>query len=176
MTFAAKTAPKQRGAHTRGRPFQRGCSGNPSGKPRGTRNRATILLETITHGDLDAIIATIVDKAKAGDLVAAKLILDRVAPPPKSRTVSVELSPIGQWDGGDTALQSYRTIIEAVASSQISPAEGLELTSLIEAHRAVVKELRPEAMHREPTAKELAQQKQQMVEATAAWERISLKL
>ena len=101
------------------------------------------------------------EKAKSGDLVAAKLILDRAAPAPKSRTVSVELQPIGRWNGADTVLQSYRIVIEAVAGGQILPAEGLELSALIEVQRATVKELRPHAMHREPTPKELAEQKPQ---------------
>ncbi len=39
---AENTAPKQRG-----RPFQKGQSGNPAGKPPGTRHRVTQLVEVI---------------------------------------------------------------------------------------------------------------------------------
>jgi hypothetical protein len=42
---AENTAQEQR---KRGRPFQKGMSGNPGGKPTGTRNKATLLLDGIS--------------------------------------------------------------------------------------------------------------------------------
>ena len=45
------------------------------------------------------------------------------------------------------------------SSGNVSPAEGLELVAVIEAQRAAVEQLRPEAMDREPTPEELADQK-----------------
>ena len=144
---------------TRGRPFQKGASGNPAGRPHGVRNKLSLMLETITDNDLIAIMAVVKKKAKKGDLVAAKIIFDRVAPPPKGRTFELDLPAIGRWNGNDTVLRANRAIIEAVATGTVSPAEGLDLTALVEAQRAAVKELRPEAMHREPTPEERAKQK-----------------
>lgn len=149
---AEKSAREQR---MRGRPFRKGESGNPSGKPPGTRNRSSLMMAAIEEGDLAAIIRTTVNKAKAGDLAAAKLILDRLVPAPKNRAVPVALPVIGQWDGAETVLQAYRAVIDAVAAAQISPAEALDLSALIEAHRTAVKDLRPYAMGREPTPEEI---------------------
>lgn len=134
-----------------------------------------MLLEAIADDDLQVIVAKIVAKAKAGDLVAAKLIFDRVAPAPKSRTVGIDLQAIGKWDGNEAILSAHRAIVEAVAGGDISPAEGLELVAVIEAQRAVVEKLRPAAMYREPTPKELLEQKRQDEEAAEAWERCRLK-
>lgn len=159
----------------RGRPFQKGVSGNPAGKPRGARNRASVMLEAIADADLQIIVRKIVEKAKAGDLVAAKLILDRVAPAPKSRTVGIDLQAIDKWDGSESVLSAHRAIVEAVAGGDISPAEALELVAVIEAQRAVVEKLRPAAMHREPTAKESLEQKRRAEEAAEAWETYRLK-
>jgi hypothetical protein len=56
-------------------------------------------------------------------------------------------------------LHAYRAIINAITDGLVSPAEGLQLASLIDAQRAVVKELQPGAMYSEPTAEQLAEQK-----------------
>jgi hypothetical protein len=45
MSNAENTAGKQRG-----RPFPKGQSGNPAGKPKGTRNAPTLALETLLDG------------------------------------------------------------------------------------------------------------------------------
>jgi Family of unknown function (DUF5681) len=102
LILADNSARDQR---ARGKPFQQGVSGNPAGKPKGARNRASAMLEAIDDDDLRAIVAKIVEKAKAGDLVAAKLIFDRVAPPPKSRTVSIDLPAIDKWDGNEAVCE-----------------------------------------------------------------------
>jgi hypothetical protein len=154
---AENTAQKQR---PRGKPFAKGVSGNPAGKPKGVRNRATALLEAIADEDLLAIVTKIVAKAKAGDLIAAKLILDRVAPAPKGRTVAIELPAIDEWNGTDACLSANRAIVLAVAGGHLSPAEGLELLALVEAQRAAVEKLRPVAMGRQPTPEEAEQQRQ----------------
>jgi Family of unknown function (DUF5681) len=166
------SAQKQR---TRGKPFRKGLSGNPAGKPKGVRNRASVLLEAIGDDDLQTILSTIISKAKAGDLVAAKLIFDRVAPASKSRTVDIDLQAIDKWDGNEAVLSAHRAIVEAVAGGDISPAEALELIAVIEAQRAVVERLRPAAMYREPTPEELVEQKERDKLAGEAWERCRLK-
>jgi hypothetical protein len=158
MTMSAEnTAQKQR---PRGKPFAKGVSGNPAGKPKGVRNKATALLEAIADDDLQAIVTKIVAKAKGGDLIAAKLILDRVAPQPKGRTVAIELPAIGEWNGTDAYLGANRAIVLAVAGGHVSPAEGLELVALVEAQCAAVEKLRPGAMGRQPTPEEAEQQRQ----------------
>lgn len=162
MTSAAKTAPKQPRPHKRGRPFRPGQSGNAAGRPKGARNRATALLEMISDADLKAIQAKIVDRAKAGDLTAAKLIFDRLVPLPKSRPVSIALPSIGQWDGAATVLRAYHEILGSVANGEISPEEAIELVSLVEAQRTVVKEICPSAMYPKPTAEQLAEQRRQL--------------
>src|SRR5690606_41062991 len=57
-----------------------GESGNPAGKPKGAIDRRSKWRAEL--GDaLPAILAKLVDAAKAGDTTAAGLILSRVAPP-----------------------------------------------------------------------------------------------
>lgn len=63
------------------KPFRPGQSGNPAGKPKGTRHRATMLAEQLLDGEAEAMIRTVIEKAKQGDMVALRLCLDRIVPP-----------------------------------------------------------------------------------------------
>ena len=58
--------------------FQPGVSGNPAGRVKGSGKIAE--LRAMLEPDIPAILKTVVDNAKDGDLSAAKLILDRVYP------------------------------------------------------------------------------------------------
>ena len=75
---AENTAGKQRG-----RPFQKGQSGNPDGRPKGSRNATTIALETLLDGQATALTQKAIDVALTGDMPALRLCLDRILPPRK---------------------------------------------------------------------------------------------
>src|SRR5216684_3551706 len=51
--------------------FLPGQSGNPAGKRPGTRNRATLIREAFAEGEEMVVARAVIDKAKAGDAVAA---------------------------------------------------------------------------------------------------------
>ncbi len=76
------TAPKQRG-----RPFPKGRSGNPQGRPPGARNAATVIAEQLLDGEAEALTRKAIDKAEEGDMTALRLCLDRVVPPRRERPV-----------------------------------------------------------------------------------------
>jgi hypothetical protein len=65
--------------------FVPGVSGNPAGKPPGARARATRLAEKLMAGDAEAVVNAVVTAAKGGDMTAARLVLDRIAPPCRGR-------------------------------------------------------------------------------------------
>jgi len=71
--------------HTR---FKKGMSGNPKGRPRGSRNLATVLASALrekvvvnengrrrTMSKLDAAVAQLVNKSASGDLVALRQLV-----------------------------------------------------------------------------------------------------
>src|SRR5688572_5346558 len=68
---------------TRGRPFSPGNSG----RPKGAKNKRTILVENIFAEDLEAIARAINAAAKDGDMQAARIIIDRLAPARRGRPV-----------------------------------------------------------------------------------------
>src|SRR5215207_9353524 len=80
------TEPKQRP-----RLFQPGQSGNPSGRPPGSRNKTTLAVDALLEGEAETLTRKAIELAKAGDLVALRLCLDRICPPRKERPVSFAL-------------------------------------------------------------------------------------
>lgn len=73
--------------------FQRGRSGNPSGRPRGAKTTVKLLAsEFISDDDVRQVMATVIAAAKGGDMTAAGMVLDRVLPKLRPST-----------DGGDGA-------------------------------------------------------------------------
>src|SRR5690348_18382849 len=78
----------------RGRPFEPGTSGNPKGRPKGSRNKAQLLLESMLEDDCEVILRKMVEKAKEGDPAALRLYVSRLLPVRRDRAVSFDLPDI----------------------------------------------------------------------------------
>jgi hypothetical protein len=78
----------------RRRPFSKGQPGNPAGKPKGVRNRATLAAEVLLEGEAKALTRKAIELGLAGDTTALRLCLERLIPPRKDRAVSLDLPPI----------------------------------------------------------------------------------
>jgi hypothetical protein len=120
---AENTAPIQRG-----RPFAPGQSGNPLGRPRGARNKATIMAEALLDDQAEGIIHKVIEKAMEGDTTALRLCLERLLPPRRDRSVGFELPPIGS--AGDV-LKASSSILAACADGALSPSEAAEIMDLL---------------------------------------------
>ena len=127
---AVNTAKKQRG-----KPFEKGKSGNPAGKPKGSRHKVTLLVEKLLDGDAEEVVKKCIAMAKGGDSVAIKLILDRILPARKDRPVSIDLLLIENLTDATKAMSK---ITNAVCGGEITPSEGQVLSAMIENYRKVV--------------------------------------
>jgi hypothetical protein len=121
----AKTA--RRG---RGRPFPKGMSGNPAGRPRGSRNRATRAAELLLDGEAEALTRKAVEMALAGDPAALRLCLDRTVAPRRDRAIELALPPI---HSAADILDAIKAVAAAVGRGTITPGEGFTLSQMIEA-------------------------------------------
>jgi hypothetical protein len=110
--------------------FKPGKSGNPSGKPKGTLHKATRAALEILEGDLEAITRVCIDKAKAGDLLAVKLILDKLLPNRRERSVNLKLPRVKAVQDLPKALEA---VMQAVAAGELTPGEGQALTTMLTA-------------------------------------------
>ena len=63
-----------------------------SGRPKGSRNKATIAIESLLQGQAEALTQTAVKQALKGDSVALRLCMERIAPGPKDQPMSFALS------------------------------------------------------------------------------------
>jgi hypothetical protein len=111
--------------------FQKGQSGNPAGKPKGARNRTTQAIDALFDGEADAITRKAIEMAKAGDTVALRLCLDRIAPVRKDRPVPFSLPPIQTTDD---LVRASAALLNAVANGELTPSEAAEIGRLVEAH------------------------------------------
>lgn len=119
----------------RGKPFRRGQSGNPQGRPVGARHRVTLAVEALLEGQHEALTQKAIELALTGDCSALRLCLDRIAPARKDSPVSFALPPI--TTAADTVGASAK-LLEAVAEGGVTPDEAGRVMALLTAHRALV--------------------------------------
>ena len=119
----------------RGGRFAPGTSGNPNGRPKGSRHKVTRAVEALLEGEAEAVTRKVIERALDGDTAAQKLILERIAPPKKDAPVTFDMPAL---DGAEALVNASRAVLEGVASGQLSPAEGKTIADLIETHARVV--------------------------------------
>lgn len=110
--------------------FVKGRSGNPAGRETGSRNRATLLAETMFDGEAEALARKAIERALEGDAAALKMCLDRVLAPRRERRIEAELPPLeGIADIGTVMLGVLRAAVEG----RITPSEAAKLAGTVEA-------------------------------------------
>lgn len=115
--------------------FAPGTSGNPAGKPRGVRHKSTVLLQALLEKGAQEIVETVITQAKAGDLTACRLVLDRLMPVAKERPIKIKLPEI--VTAADAAA-AQDAILQAVAAGELLPTEGTNLAGIVEARRKAI--------------------------------------
>ena len=115
--------------------FKPGQSGNPAGKPPGTRHKATLAAELLLDGESEKLTRKAVELAMEGNTIALRLCLERILPPRKDRPVSISLPKIEKLADASAALEA---ITKAISDGNITPTEAQTLASMIENYRRTV--------------------------------------
>ena len=124
-------APAAVEARQRGRPFRRGQSGNPRGRPKGARNTSTLLLEALLDGEAEKIGRKAIQLAKAGDGRALKACFDRLLPARRDRFVPFALPKMAT---AQDLPKASAALLAGVAKGEITPSEASELARLVDTH------------------------------------------
>lgn len=124
-----KTGRKQDGT------FQPGISGNPYGRPKGSRHKASLAVEELLEGEVEALTRAAIDKGKEGDARALRICLDRIAPARKDAPIRFKLPPI---NSAADIVSASSSLLDAVADGEVTPDEAGRVMALLTAHKALV--------------------------------------
>ena len=103
-----------------------------SGRPLGSRNKATLAIEGLLQGQAEALTQTALTKALEGDSVALRLCMDRIAPPPKDAAVTFSMPTMSNALDAAEAAGSVR---RAVSEGELTPIEASPVMGLIDSYR-----------------------------------------
>lgn len=129
-------APKRRGG------FQPGRSGNPAGRRPGSRHKITVLAEKLMAQDAQEIVTAVTSAAKAGDMTAARIVLDRLCPVRKGAPVRFSLPAM--TTAADVA-QAVSAVLAEVAAGNLTPDEAAQVVAIMEARRRALETTELEA-------------------------------
>src|ERR1039457_162803 len=111
--------------------FKKGSSGNPAGRPQGSRNKATLACEQLLDGKSEQLTAKLLEMALEGNIHAMRMCMDRTVPPRKERCINLDLRPISSVQ--DLPIQ-FQDITSAVAEGRITPGEAESLSNVLTSH------------------------------------------
>lgn len=102
-----------------------GQSGNPKGRAKGSENPATKLRKMIDTG---ALVQRLQDAAMAGDVQAARTLLERALPVYRTTAEPVD---IPELDGNGTLTGKAGAVLTAVGAGRVPPDVGASLVAAI---------------------------------------------
>ena len=108
--------------------FEPGQSGNPNGRPPGSRNKMTVLVEKLLEDDAETIVKKAIEMAKSGDTALIKVCLSRLSPPRRDRHIPFVLP---EMNAPADTLKAVATITDAVAAGELTPGEAAHLSQLV---------------------------------------------
>jgi hypothetical protein len=112
------------------------------GRPSGSRNKASIALDKMLADDGTDVVRAVLTAAKGGDMQAARLVLDRVVPVRKGRSVQLDLPTI---ESATDVLAALSLTVAAMAEGEITPDEAAVVAGVLETKRKAIETVELEA-------------------------------
>ena len=109
--------------------FVPGLSGNPNGRPKGSKNKATQLSKALLEEAVEEIAGVLIEKAKEGNMRAIKLYLDRIHPQPRATPDGFEMPRVTTIDDAQNAVAE---IAEALARGDTDTETANMLSKLVQ--------------------------------------------
>ncbi|SMF85666.1 hypothetical protein SAMN06265365_1705 [Tistlia consotensis] len=110
------------------RGWQPGQSGNPKGRPAGSRNKKNVVADEFAK-EGSAVARVVMDAALAGDMQAANMVLQRLSPPLRAAAERVQF----ELDPERPLAEQAKQILAAVADGKVDPETGKTLIGCLSA-------------------------------------------
>ena len=115
--------------------WEKGQSGNPKGRPAGSRNKASIATENLFLDEQERLTRKCIKLAMRGNLQALKLCIERICPVRRDTPINVKLPLISKVDD---AVKLTTTLLEKVTSGELTPSQADILSRVVEKHVRVL--------------------------------------
>jgi hypothetical protein len=110
-------------------PFVKGQSGNPAGRPAGSRNRFTRAMDEALEQQGLPLIDAIAAHARNANPAAMRLCLDRLVPAGKNRAATIELPPV---ETPAYTLAALGEVHRALGAGEVSTDEATRLVGFVD--------------------------------------------
>ncbi len=108
--------------------FQKGQSGNPAGRPRGSRNKASMRLHEMLEQSAETLFNKAVEMATAGNIAALRLCLEPLLPTHKNEPLFCEMPPLAK---AADAVAAIAGIASAALTGDVTADEAAKLTKVM---------------------------------------------
>ena len=124
-----------------------GASGNPAGRPIGSRNKSTVYLEELLRSRQEALVEKAIELAlDKNDPVALRLCIERLLPALKERRIELPLPVVNDCK---QAAAAGAAILTGIAEGQITPREGAVLAEIVAKQKQLIEAQRAEESQQE---------------------------
>ena len=138
-------------------------SGNPAGRPKGSRNKTTLAAQALLDGEAEALTRKAIELAMSGDAVALRLCLERILPRREDRLVELFLA---KPETTAEVASGLATVIDAVGAGMLTPSEGEKIARILETQGRLLEKAKPgQRMGRGPVEHDLKTAREKMLQA-----------
>jgi hypothetical protein len=95
----------------------------------------TLAAEVLLDGEAETLTRKAIELAKAGDMVAMRLCLERIMPARKSRNVSFALPAV---ESAADLVPAFSAVIAAMAAGELAPDEAVTVAGVLEMKRKAI--------------------------------------
>jgi hypothetical protein len=127
--------------------FTPGASGNPKGRPKGSRNFSSIIEEALREGEAAALIRLAVAAALGGDRPLLRFFVNRIWPAGRGRLVGLGLAEGAERDPASVLAAAIRAVADGTLSTEEAATLGrlVRLGEGLAGRQEPVSDLYPEA-------------------------------
>ena len=118
----------------RGRPFEPGNKFG-RGRPSGSRNKRTLILQELLDEHAPALMRKSLVLALQGDVQLLRMFVELKLPRPQDSPVKIGRLPMGTIDD---LLQAHQTVMNKLASGEITPIEAGQIDALLTTRRQLI--------------------------------------